>query len=969
MSEQPSSLNQALLKAIDTYPAFLCLKVKQGPHYQNISYRQFYTHTLQLAAFFHQRGITNGQRVALIADNSKDWLAVHIASLFAGNVVVPLRTSLPPDILFNALKDSGATVALVQRLSQKSSVIEQAGNSLPDLKIILTIEETANKPPHVTGLPTLLSRSLTSSEQQSLRNHAEQVDPQALSTIFYVGSETGQPKGATFTHAQRLQTLQCMAAWFTLTEDDLAFTLLPWSFSASLNAALYYFVSGVTNVLGESPETVQENLQQTSPTLTLNMPFFIQRYYEEVMQSVAQMPQASREVFQWAVAKGKELRAAGADATKELQERFNQADMTFFSQIRGSVGGRLRRLYSVGAPLPQELADFVEVLGLLPLNLYSITEAGGFPAVSQPNARQPNSCGRAAPGFQIRIAADGEVLVKGPTLMQGFWQRPQESQQIIDADGWLHTGDIGYLDQAGYLYLTGRKDMLMVLSTGRKVLPGRIEQSLTASPFIEQAAVFGEGRPYISALIVPNLEKLVNFFQEKDILPANDSDATTLKWYWQQDDPHDTPLVTTAHPKVKILLDEAVESVNQNLDLWEQIQVYSLLEQAHSKAANELATLLSQGRPQLAQRYALQIEAMYPQSQRVKIKEIKRVQLSPERLRELLEKENILDAWMADAGIEFLFELARGKQIDAPSMVHLCDIAASIAQMVNEERPLSTALIVGDPIKIARTLPPSQIQLLRHDYIRRARRILMTLAKIVDGLTLGFVVDKHGYLRGIHRLNVSLDEPPLTYLLGPQFRRHAAISAACDAVVFFVPSGGKQVRVFANGELIGRYSNGDWSPESMFRVGDAMAQLIEKKDYDLPLVRRILRCALQMAEENLGAIFIIGNADKVLEQSDSPEISHFAWIVSASLNALSDDELINFAKQDGATVIDMQGQFRGCMVLLRPNADTQADIGPGKGARHSSAAKMSAEADCLAIAVSQDGPVTIYEGGQRVLSL
>jgi DNA integrity scanning protein DisA with diadenylate cyclase activity len=369
----------------------------------------------------------------------------------------------------------------------------------------------------------------------------------------------------------------------------------------------------------------------------------------------------------------------------------------------------------------------------------------------------------------------------------------------------------------------------------------------------------------------------------------------------------------------------------------------------------------------VAERYAAQIEAMYPMTLQLEAKEVTIVHVEPERLRELLEKEGILDAWMADAGIEFLFDLARDKHIDAPSMVHISDAAATIAQMESEEKPLSTAIIVGDPVRIARILPPSQLQLLHHDHIRRMRKTLVSLAKMVDGIVLGYVVDKYGYVRGVNKLEVALNEPDS--FLGPHFRHHAAISAQCDAVVFFVPTGGRQVRVFANGQLVGRYANGDWSPDKISHVDEIVAHLTERKKYNASLVQRVLRCAFQMSEENLGAIFLLGDADTILEHSDASEISAVAAIVSTSMAHLTNRELINFAKQDGATVIDSGSRFRGCMVLLRPGATTKAEIGPGKGARHSSAAKMSAEAQCLAITVSQDGPITIYDAGRRVLSL
>jgi DNA integrity scanning protein DisA with diadenylate cyclase activity len=687
------------------------------------------------------------------------------------------------------------------------------------------------------------------------------------------------------------------------------------------------------------------------------------------------MPEASPEVFQWAVAKGREFHAAGPAASPELREEYARADMTFFSKIRGEIGGRVRRLYSTGAPLAQSLAGFFEAIGLPVLDVYSLTEAGGFPALNRLDAHRLGSCGQIAPGFEARIADDGEVLVRGDSMMNEYWGWPLETQQVLDADGWFHTGDLGYFDQDGYLYLTDRQRSVMVLSTGRKIMPDTVEELLMAHPIITQAAVFGEGRPYVSALLVPDLEALVNHFQQGDIPDSEDlvsagPNSTTLKWFWQQENEAGEPVVTTAHPRVKGLFDEVVNQVNNYLDRWARIENYSLFDQAYSEAAHELAKLRLQDRHQLAAHYTPHIETMYPPAPQLLEREITQVQVSPERMRELLEKENMLDAWLADAGIEFLFKLARAKQIDAPSMVHICDVAASIAQMENETKPLSTALIVGDPARINRILARSEIKLLRWDHIRRMRNILINLAKLVDGLILGYVVDKHGYVRGIRKLTLELPlDEPTNLLLGPQFRRHAVISRLCDAVVFFVPSPGRQVRVFADGQLVGRYSNGDWSPESMAHVSQVVAQLAKQRNYDLSLLERVLRCAFRMSEENLGAIFLLGEANIILEHSDASEISSFAAIVSADIRQLSDRELINFAKQDGATVIDIQGQFRGCMVLLRPDANTQADIGLGKGARHSSAAKMSVEAQCLAITVSQDGPITLYDSGRRILSL
>ncbi len=939
-------MNQVLLAAMDAYAGRACFQIKRGKRYRSISYRRFQTLTFRLTSFLRRQSVS---RVAVVADNCLEWMIAYVACLLSGGAVVPLRTSLAPDTLHFILRDSSARLVILKDEEHlqaiSASLTSDTDDRLPDLKTILVIDGEGELPPGVISMDAILTEisAPTPEERETIRSHAESVAPQSLASIVYVTGEMSKVKGAVFDHAQRLAAMRHIAEWFTFDEDDLAFTLGPWSETPNLLATLHYFLSGITNAVVESHESVGKDMQQASPTVMLTTPHAFERIYDEIMGQVNQMPESSQEVFRWAVAKGQEFQAAGADASPELRQEYVRADMTFFSQLRGQLGGRLSRLYSTGASLPQEVIGFFEAIGLPMLNVYSLTEAGGFPAISRPKACRLGSCGRVATGFQIQIADDGEVLVCGETVMREYWRQPEETKQMLDPDGWWHSGDVGYLDEDGYLYITGRQQHRIVLSTGHKIAPTIIEDALVANPFIVQATVFGEGRPYVSALIVPDLEALIAHFQE------------------------DEESVIATPTQAKALLDENITKVNCQLDRWEQIGKYSLLDQPLSLVTGEPAAMTIP-RHVIAERYAAQIAAMYPLGIQLEEEKVTHVQIEPERLRALLEKESILDAWMADAGIEFLFELAREKQIDAPSMVNICDIAATIAQMENEEKTFSTALIVGDPVRIARVLPPSQIQLLRHDHIRRMRRILITMARVVDGLVLGYVVDKYGYVRGVNKLEMALDKPA-SFLLGPQFHHHAVISRRCGAVVFFVPSGGGQVRVFANGELVGRYANGDWAPDNISHVDEILARLAEQGKYDLALVQRVLRCALQMSEENLGAIFLLGDANVILERSDASEISSFAAFLSTDVEHLSDRELVNLAKQDGATVIDIQGQVRGCMVLLRPRANTQAEIGPGKGARHSSAAKMSAEAQCMAITVSQDGPVTVYDCGRRILSL
>ncbi len=948
MKVSSGNFNRTLLDTFDKFAFRNCFKIKRGAGYRDYNYMQIQGFVSRIALFLRSLRLVKGDRIAIVAGNSPEWIAALIATLFSDCVAVPLSTSLPADMLRLILKDSGARVALIQDQKLYKEIRDHNGE-LPDLKTIIVVNESVESMSEVVSLNSILEQSITHKDKADIRELAEGVDPSDFAVIFYTAKETDNPVGAVFNHFQMNKSLENMSKWFHFEEDDMGFTVLNWGNPISLKASLHYFLYGVNNSLAESIDTVFESLQETSPTVVLTIPFALENIYNKVMTEFGQLHGSRQSIFLWALAISKEYQSAGLTASNELRERYRRVDMTFFSQIRGMLGGRLRRIYLAGASVSEQLVDLARAIGLKTFNVYNVTESGGFPAICASDEDRSGTCGQVAPGFQIRIADDSEVLVRGETVMTQYWKKPEETSRRIDADGWLHTGDLGRFDSDGFLYLTGYKESVIKLSKGLKVMPDMVEKALISHPLIYQAVVFGEGRPYVSALIVPKYEALAALLGE-----GGDGEAPVLNIY---------------HPEVNSVLDKVVADVNSKLDPWQRIEAYTLLDQPFSREKGELSQSMKVNRNVIAERYSVHVDAMYPMTIRLDDSTVTEVQLEPEHLRELLEKQDILDAWIKDAGVGFLFELARAKHIDITSMVHICDTVSAIAQMQSEEKPLSTALIVGDPTRVSSILPEGEIQLQRYDHIRRMRQVVITLAKVVDGVLYAYGVDKHGYVRKIHKLDRELDHPA-SFLLGPQFSHHAAISEKCDAVVFFVPIGGRQVRVFANGQLVGRYTDGNWYSESTPYLEESVARLAEEKKIDLKLLTRILRCAFQMSEENMGAIIVLGDAEVILKRSDPPGIAAFATLLDTPIEKISDRELINFAKQDGATIIDTnQGLFRGCMVLLRPEANTKADVGIGKGARHSSAAKMSAEARCLAITVSQDGPITLYDSGKSILSL
>jgi long-chain acyl-CoA synthetase len=641
MDARVQNLNQALLTVMDTFAGRICFRIRHGRRYQNVSYHLFQQRVFQMARFLAEHGIANGERVALSANNSPDWMVAYIGCLLAGGVALPLRTSFSMNTLRHILSDSGAKVAFLEEPPCLQSVFEmvhQGDEALSELKTIIAVhqdsEDALSLPAEIISLEEIFENSLPVSpeEREAIEMHAKNVSPDALATIHYGTVESGESVGAAFDHAQSVASWEHIRDWFTLSDDDVAFTMLPWSSPPSLASALHYFLSGVPNALIDDYELVFESMQQISPTVMLDIPYTWERLYEGYMSWISEQPSSSQEVFKWAVAKAKEYRAAGPGASPQLRQEYARADMTFFSEFRGRIGGRMRRLFSAGASLPQELVEFFEAVGLPMFNVYSLTEAGGFPTVSRPGESKPNACGKPSVGFEVRIAEDGEIMVRGETIMRRYWQHLEATTQVIGTDGWLHSGDIGNFDSDGYLQITGRKRHLMVLSTGRKIAPLAIESELTASPFIAQAAIFGEGKPYVSAMIVPDLITLSDYFND-------DGEAVP----------------STGHPRVKALLDEVIGEVNEKLDRWEQIREYNLLDQALSRDAGELTPSMKISRHVVAEKYAAQIEAMYPIPVQFEETEVTQVQVDPEHLRELLEKESILDAWMADAGIGIPF--------------------------------------------------------------------------------------------------------------------------------------------------------------------------------------------------------------------------------------------------------------------------------------------------------------------------
>jgi len=283
MSDPIQTLNQALLVAMDTYADRTCFRIKQGQRYRNVSYRRFRRLVYRLSEFYLEYGLTEGDRVVLIADNCLEWMVAYVACLVAGGAIVPVPTSLTSDMMCAILRNVGARLVIVHD-DRQSRILESIVKDLPELETVIAVNKASLL--GAFSMSTVLDRPISAQAQDSIRTRAYQIDPQALASIHYTTGKTDQPRGAMFNQGQRLIAIRYLAEWLTLDQDDLAFSFVPWSYMPSLDVSLFYLTSGITNVLNAGHQATYEGLQQTSPTLGLLSPSVLEEFYSMTIEMV-----------------------------------------------------------------------------------------------------------------------------------------------------------------------------------------------------------------------------------------------------------------------------------------------------------------------------------------------------------------------------------------------------------------------------------------------------------------------------------------------------------------------------------------------------------------------------------------------------------------------------------------------------------------------------------------------------------
>jgi len=590
-----TTLTELFLK-VATYGRADCLLHKVGGSYQPLSTAELVDRVRRLAKALTDLGVERGDRVALMAENGPHWPTVDFATLCIGGVVVPVYPTLLPEQAAYIVHDCGAKVVFAETTAHLEGLLSHAAE-LPDVRHYVLIRGSSDDG-RVMTLEQLFERG-ADPDVASFEAAARAARPEDLATFIYTSGTTGQPKGVMLTHGNIASNIEGGLTVIPFEDGYVALSFLPLSHSFERTTDYVYFLKSCPIAYAESVATVPKNMLEVRPEVFVSVPRVYEKVLARVQESVAASSPIRQRIFRWAVAVGREALPWRLELERPpglLGWKLGLADKLVFAKIRERLGGRFRFAMSGGAPLGRDVAEFFWGAGIPIYEGYGLTETSPIISCSGATGVKMGTVGRVIPGVEVKIAADGEILARGPNIMKGYWNLPKETAEAIDSEGWFHTGDIGEVDGEGFLRITDRKKELIVNAYGKNIAPAPLENELKSSPFIAQAVVIGDRRKFLSALLVPEFDHL-KAWAAKNGVPGGDVDE----------------LLRDA--RVRDLYAAEVAKVNAHLPGFEKIVAWDLLPSEWTLETGELTPTQKVKRRVINQKYGEIIDRLYAEAE------------------------------------------------------------------------------------------------------------------------------------------------------------------------------------------------------------------------------------------------------------------------------------------------------------------------------------------------------------------
>ncbi len=572
------------------------LRVKREGLWRDISWEEWGRNVKRFAMGLMALGLEERERVALLSENRPEWTYVDLAVLSANAVDTPVYATNIPEQVEHILKDSGSRFIVVSTEEQLAKVQEIKKN-VPDLEKAILMDPKSEHPEDwVLSFAETQELGDAQGDPAAFEKRLEDTVTQDLATLIYTSGTTGAPKGVMLTHNNFISNLQGALEALPLTDSDIALSFLPLSHSFERLAGYYTVLAGGgTIAYAESIDKVPDNIQEINPTVMCSVPRLYEKMHGRVLTTVEGGPALKKRLFGWGMDVGGEVSKRITEKKEipgALKLKHKVADKLVFEKLRGRMGNRLRFFISGGAPLAREIAEFFHSAGLLILEGYGLTETTPVISANRPEAYKLGSVGQPLSNLEVRIAQDGEILVKGPSVMKGYYNRPEDTREVLTEDGWFATGDIGYLDQDNFLYITDRKKDIIVTAGGKNIAPQNVENLLKLNRFIEQVCIIGDKRKYLTALIGPSFPDLEDYARENGI-------AT---------EPRDQFI---EHPRIQGLFQDAIDEANAQLARYESIKRFTVLPSEFTQETGELTPTLKVKRKVVGTKYKQQIDRMY----------------------------------------------------------------------------------------------------------------------------------------------------------------------------------------------------------------------------------------------------------------------------------------------------------------------------------------------------------------------
>jgi long-chain acyl-CoA synthetase len=566
---------------------------KKDGAFTPMSTQEFGDGVKHLALGLKALGFEEGQKLCLLSENRPAWTMTDFATLCAGGLTVPIYTTLVPEQIRYIIEDSDATVVVVSNPDLWKKV-EPLRPGLAKVKHYITFADEA--PAGVLTLKAVQGkgRALAEAEPKLFEDMVARVKPENEATLIYTSGTTGVPKGVILTHNNLVSNIRTAADIIQITSADTALSFLPLSHVLERMVMFTYMYRGSTVAYAESVEAVAQNLIEVRPHLMVSVPRVFEKIYAKVMDQVLTSPALRRKIFFWALKVGKScsaLKLAGKPVPGGLAFRQKIAAKLVFSKIIAKTGGRVRLFVSGGAPLSKDIAEFFFAIGLVVLEGYGLTETSPVISINTFEATRLGTVGKVIPGVEVKIAPDGEILTRGPNIMKGYFKKEAETREVFE-NGWFKTGDIGHFDADGFLVITDRKKDLIVTSGGKNIAPQPIENMLKASPYIGNGVLLGDRRRFISALVVPNFEKLEEYARQKAIAFSSREDLVR-------------------NPQIVKFLESEVDRVTPLLASYEKVKKILVLARDFDIERGEITPSLKVRRANVTAGYQAEIEAMY----------------------------------------------------------------------------------------------------------------------------------------------------------------------------------------------------------------------------------------------------------------------------------------------------------------------------------------------------------------------